>query len=82
MYDGNFRDADFVIRKAKSDQAFAGIKTLLEQIKAAGLPQPLVIAGGSPAQTVHTLREGVHISPGTCLVWDWVDCYSSKAWVG
>lgn len=71
VYDGNFRDADFAARKAKSDQAFAGIKVLLEQIRAAGLPEPLVIAGGSPAQTVHTLREGVHISPGTCLVWDW-----------
>lgn len=71
VYDGHFRDTDFAARKAKSDQAFAGIKTLLEQIQAAGLPEPMVIAGGSPAQTVHTLREGVYLSPGTCLVWDW-----------
>lgn len=71
VYDGNFRDADFAERKAKSDQAYAGIKTLLEQIKTAGLPEPMVIAGGSPAQTVHALREGVFLSPGTCLVWDW-----------
>lgn len=71
VYDGHFRDPDFASRKAKSDQAFAGVQTLLGQIQAAGLPEPLIIAGGSPAQTVHALRSGVHLSPGTCLVWDW-----------
>ena len=71
VYDGSFRDADFAARKAKSDQAFQGVSVLLQQISAAGLPEPLVIAGGSPAQNVHALRDGVHLSPGTCLVWDW-----------
>lgn len=71
VYDGHFRDSDFAQRKAKSDQAFQGVKVLLDQISAAGLPTPMIIAGGSPAQTVHALREGVLLSPGTCLVWDW-----------
>jgi len=71
VYDGNFRDADFAVRKTKSDQAYLWVNRLLDQIQAVGLPAPLVIAGGSPALTVHALREGVHLSPGTCLIWDW-----------
>ncbi len=71
VYDGNFRDPAFSDRKAKSDAAFAPVEELLTQIKEAGLPEPMVVAGGTPSFTVHALREGIFCSPGTCLIWDW-----------
>jgi 3-hydroxy-D-aspartate aldolase len=71
VYDGNFRDQDFRERKTKSDTAFAPVKELIDQIKEAGLPAPMVVVGGTPSFTVHAQREGVFCSPGTCLIWDW-----------
>jgi D-serine deaminase-like pyridoxal phosphate-dependent protein len=71
VYDGNFRQPDIAERKAAIDMAFAPVDTLVEQIRAAGLPAPLVVCGGTPAFTVHAGRAGVVCSPGTCLLSDW-----------
>ncbi len=71
VYDGSIRDADFDVRKAKSDRDFAPVEKLAADIVAAGLPAPIIVAGGSPSFTVHALRNGVYCSPGTCLLWDW-----------
>jgi 3-hydroxy-D-aspartate aldolase len=71
VYDGSFRQSDFEARKKVSDEAFQGVYDLIEKIEKAGLPKPLVVAGGSPAFTVHRLREGTICSPGTCLIWDY-----------
>jgi 3-hydroxy-D-aspartate aldolase len=75
VYDGHVRDADFEARKAKLDAGFEEVNALLKQIKTAGLPNPMVIAGGTPAFTPHLRRvEAVNnlcFSPGTCVLWDW-----------
>ncbi|MFN4147060.1 MAG: D-TA family PLP-dependent enzyme [Runella sp.] len=75
VYDGHVRDLDFSTRKAKLDNDFEGVGQLLHQIKAAGLPNPMVIAGGTPAFTSHLERvekvNNLCYSPGTCVLWDW-----------
>lgn len=75
VYDGHVRDAEFAARKQKLDTGFEGIKDLLSLIKKAGLPNPLVIAGGTPAFTPHIARvtdiNNLCFSPGTCVLWDW-----------
>ncbi len=71
VYDGGFRQTDFEARKKASDAAFEGVFALIDQIEKAGLPKPEVVAGGSPAFTVHRLRKGIICSPGTCLIWDY-----------
>ncbi|GAB3169604.1 D-TA family PLP-dependent enzyme [Telluribacter humicola] len=71
VYDGHIRNEDFAERKAASDAAFKKVYELREQIREKGLPEPMIIAGGSPTFTVHALREEIYCSPGTCLLWDW-----------
>ena len=71
VYDGHFRQSDFAERKAAVDAAFVPVEVLLQRIEAHGMPQPTVICGGTPAFTCHAARKAVHLSPGTCLLWDW-----------
>lgn len=71
VYDGNFRQSDFAERKKVIDDAFVPVQKMIETITKRGLPKPMVICGGTPAFTVHALREGVYCSPGTCLISDW-----------
>jgi D-serine deaminase-like pyridoxal phosphate-dependent protein len=71
VYDGHVRNAEFSERKAKSDEAFELVLPLLDLIKEASDQEPMIIAGGSPSFTVHTLRPEVFLSPGTNVLWDW-----------
>lgn len=70
VYDGHIRDKFFKDRKTQADQGLDQLSTLYEFIEINGLPDPLVIAGGTPTFTVHALRKSVHCSPGTCILWD------------
>ncbi len=75
VYDGHHRDIDFTERKTKLDTGFEGVNELLNKIKAVGLPNPMVVAGGTPAFTPHLERvlevNNLCFSPGTCVLWDW-----------
>ncbi|EMR04295.1 D-TA family PLP-dependent enzyme [Cesiribacter andamanensis] len=71
VYDGHWRTPDFEARKKSIEQDFKRVEMLMEQIAAAGLPSPMLIAGGTPAFTTHRLREDTFCSPGTCVLWDW-----------
>ncbi|MBB5283152.1 D-serine deaminase-like pyridoxal phosphate-dependent protein [Rhabdobacter roseus] len=71
VYDGHIRDENFDVRKTNSDQAFGHIDQLRQNLGKAQLPDPIIIAGGSPTFNVHVLRDGIYCSPGTCLLWDW-----------
>jgi D-serine deaminase-like pyridoxal phosphate-dependent protein len=70
VYDGHFRQPDFAARKAASDAGFVAVERFQQELEAAGLRVPTVIAGGSPTFPVHALREGVSLSPGTYALWD------------
>jgi D-threonine aldolase len=70
-YDGHLRDKDLEERKRKSDAAFAPVLDLASEITKQGLPEPILVAGGSPTFPVHARRQGVECSPGTFIFWDW-----------
>lgn len=71
VYDGQFRDSDYKLRKAKCDEAFEAVRMLEHSIAAATGMEPKIVAGGSPTFTIHNDRPAVECSPGTCLLWDW-----------
>jgi len=71
MYDGHIRSAEFSERKAESDGAFELAYPLIDIIKKDLGHNPVIVAGGSPTFTVHTLRDDVWLSPGTNILWDY-----------
>lgn len=70
VYDGHLRNPDFETRKKDCDQAFNSVLKLKEKILKVNLPEPIIIAGGSPTYPIHSKRENVIASPGTTLLWD------------
>jgi len=69
-YDGHIRNPNPVIRKKDCDISFEKVLILKEQLITAGLPKPILIAGGSPTFPFHCKRKNVVASPGTTLLWD------------
>lgn len=68
VYDGHQREPDFKLRKKEINAGFTVFETYLEGSHYWKLP---VIAGGSPAFTVHAQNDERLCSPGTCVFWDW-----------
>jgi D-serine deaminase-like pyridoxal phosphate-dependent protein len=71
VYDGHIRDADFEERKATVANGFIDVEHFIEKIIENGYSRPMIVAGGTPAFTVHALRDKTFCSPGTCVLWDW-----------
>jgi 3-hydroxy-D-aspartate aldolase len=71
VYDGHWRTPAFGERKQSIQEDFKGVDALLVQLEEAGLPKPMVIAGGTPSFTTHLQRADTFCSPGTCVLWDW-----------
>lgn len=69
-YDGHIHDADPARRRERCEAGYAPVEALVASIRAAGLPPPAVVAGGSPTFPFHAERPGVELSPGTTLLWD------------
>lgn len=70
-YDGHLHDTDMDIRKKRCDEAYAPVPVLQKAIVAAGLPEPVIVAGGSPTFPIHAARPQIECSPGTFIFWDW-----------
>ncbi len=70
VYDGHITNPNFEKRKTEADAIFLLAEDQVEKIKAAGLPTPTIILGGSPTFSVHCKRIGVECSPGTFIYWD------------
>ena len=70
-YDGHIRDTDFVERKRKSDEGFAKVEQLQNNILLFDGKAMKVVVGGSPSFPTHIDRTGVEYSPGTFIFWDW-----------
>lgn len=71
VYDGHIRDAQFEDRKATIDSSFVDVEHFVDKITKNHYPRPMIVAGGTPAFTVHALRDKTFCSPGTCVLWDW-----------
>lgn len=69
-YDGHMTDPDIMARTEQCNKAFEQVMALKEKIVAAGMTEPVIIAGGSPSFPVHALRKDIECSPGTFVYWD------------
>ena len=69
-YDGHIRHRDIHVRIEQCNEAFAGIEKTRDLIVEAGLPEPIIVAGGSPTFSIHAQRKKVICSPGTFIYWD------------
>ncbi|MCC6395879.1 MAG: D-TA family PLP-dependent enzyme [Bacteroidetes bacterium] len=69
-YDGHIQDQDPEIRVRRCNEAFAPVRMMHAELTRAGVPAPLIVAGGSPTFPVHARRDGVECSPGTFVYWD------------
>jgi D-threonine aldolase len=69
-YDGHINDTDLRIRKQRADEAYYILDEVKKGLKAIGLAQAVIVAGGSPTFAIHAQREDVECSPGTFVYWD------------
>jgi D-serine deaminase-like pyridoxal phosphate-dependent protein len=69
-YDGHIRDIDWNARKENCDKAFLSVEQVKQDIEKQGLPEPILVVGGSPTFSVHCKRKNVECSPGTFVYWD------------
>jgi D-serine deaminase-like pyridoxal phosphate-dependent protein len=70
VYDGHIHDGDPEIRKKKCSEGFLPVWKMADEIVAAGLPYPEIVAGGTPSFPVHAAEKRVSLSPGTTTLWD------------
>jgi D-serine deaminase-like pyridoxal phosphate-dependent protein len=70
VYDGHIRDADFNIRKQHCDESFAAVEKMKIELLGNGVPELVIIAGGSPTFSIHCKRKKIECSPGTFIYWD------------
>lgn len=69
-YDGHIHDADLNIRKERCEAWFGRLEKLRQQLHEKGIPDPVIIAGGTPTFPLHAARTGIECSPGTFIYWD------------
>jgi D-serine deaminase-like pyridoxal phosphate-dependent protein len=69
-YDGHISEPDVALRKAACENAFAPVRALANDLRAAGLPVPRIVAGGTPTFPIHAKNSEVECSPGTTVFWD------------
>jgi D-serine deaminase-like pyridoxal phosphate-dependent protein len=69
-YDGHLHTTDLELRRQQCAEAFAPVNQFREQLVKAGLPVPLVVAGGTPTFPIHARNPDVECSPGTYVLWD------------
>ena len=70
VYDGHIHEPDLAKRIAMCEAAFAPVKVFCDELRAAGLVVPRVVAGGTPTFPIHARNESFECSPGTCVLWD------------
>ncbi len=69
-YDGHLHDTDHARLEARVAEAYAPVWRLRDDLRAAGLEVPLVIASGTPTFPIHAREPGVEVGAGTTVLWD------------
>lgn len=70
VYDGHIRDSDFEERKKHCQRDWESVDAFRDDLQQSGISIPNIVAGGSPTFPVHAQKEGLDLSPGTTLLWD------------
>lgn len=71
VYDGHISERNAENRVKICDEAFAPVRSLIEDLSIMTGAPVKVIAGGTPTFPVHARRENTELSPGTTLLWDY-----------
>lgn len=69
-YDGHIHDADLQVRNLKAELVYKNLQELRQVIINVGLPNPIIIAGGTPTFPFYAGKNDVICSPGTYIYWD------------
>jgi len=70
VYDGHIHDPDFTKRIDLCNSAFEQVSELADELTRDRVAPLKIVAGGTPSFPVHACREGVELSPGTLILWD------------
>lgn len=70
LYDGHENFHDLQERAAAAQRHIQSLKDFKAQIEDAGMPVPLMVAGGSWSFPYYARTEGMYGSPGTFIYWD------------
>jgi D-serine deaminase-like pyridoxal phosphate-dependent protein len=69
-YDGHLHDTDATRLEAAVEAAFAPVWRLRDELLAAGLPVPRMVASGTPTFRILARRPELELGAGTPLLWD------------
>lgn len=70
VYDGHVTTPDPAERARAVERVYGEVDALRARLERAGLPVPVVVAGGTPTFPLHARRDDVECGPGTCVLWD------------
>lgn len=70
VYDGHIHESNLAERRRICEKDYEPVASLINSIKMAGIPAPVVVAGGTPTFPIHISRVNTETSPGTCVLWD------------
>lgn len=70
VYDGHLHQSDIADRTRECNIAFLKVEEMVEKLISNVLPEPIIIAGGSPTFPIHAKRKKIECSPGTFIYWD------------
>ena len=70
VYDGHDNYSDMAKREQAARQHITEIKEFQQQVESAGMPVPLVVAGGSWSFPYYARCDDMYGSPGTFIYWD------------
>ncbi len=69
-YDGHLHEPDAGALKQQVMSAFAPVWAMRDQLRAEGLPVPLLIASGTPTFALMAQHPEVEVGAGTTVLWD------------
>jgi len=69
-YDGHLHQATETERAAAVAEAFASVWRLRDDLRAAGLPVPRIVASGTPTFALLAREPEVEVGAGTSVLWD------------
>ncbi len=70
LYDGHESHCDENLRAAAALRHIGALQDFRRQTESAGMPVPLIIAGGAYSFPYYARTEGMHGSPGSFIYWD------------